>query len=458
VAALPHEVGYDVRIIDQRTDRDWKRKLSDALTSDPLCVGITSMTGPQIRYAIGVSETVKSESEIPVVFGGVHPTLLPEQTIESENVDVVVVGEGDITFFELIKALEEERPLEEVRGLRYKEGEKVKRTPLRPLIEDMDKLPRPPWELIDLKNYYGFDTEDNEPSITLPTSRGCPNRCAFCYNQTVNRGRWRGLSAEKTLERIRYVVDSLGIKKIYFQDDNFCSHLKRFHAILQGLIEEDLDISWGTSGVRADSVIKMKLEKAERSGCRFLEIGAESGSERILRLIKKDLSVLQILAANRKLSSFPFHTKYSFVCGFPTETEEEVKKSISLALKLGEENPKAYATFYLFTPYPGVPLFDLAVESGFKPPDDLEGWADYSFSDWYFKYPSWLSHERIKMLDALSFTSRFANRNIRYKIKSRPMKFLFELYHPIARFRFKHTFYHLSLEKRIGRLISQALL
>ncbi len=456
VASMPFENGYKIKLIDQRVDSGWKSELLHALKSNPLCIGTTAMTGAQIYHALEVSKLVKQNSNIPVVWGGVHPSLLPEQTLGNENIDIVVQGEGEITFFELVKTLENGRQLSAVDGIWYKKGGEIKKTSPRPFIKNLDILPEKPYSLINLNNYYGFSFGDKK-SITLETSRGCPYRCKFCYNLAYNKRMWRGYSAKRTLEKIKYIVEELKIKGIYVQDDNFCANLRRYEDIVNGILREKLDIIWGLLGARADSIEKMPaelLEKTKKAGCRHIDIGVESGSPRLLEMIQKDETIPQIIAVNRKLSNFDFKIKLTFIIGFPTETEDETRQTVHLALKLQKENKNAFTPLYIYTPYPGTPLFDLALENGFRPPETLEGWARFTFLDWYLNYPSWLSKKRIKILDNLAFTALFSNRNIKHKIKKKWMRLLFDLYNPIARFRFENNFYHFPIERMIEKKLT----
>ncbi len=140
--------------------------------------------------------------------------------------------------------------------------------------------------------------------------------------------------------------------------------------------------------------------------------------------------------------------------GFPTETTEDIDVSIKLALKLIEDNKNAYILYHTFTPFPGTELFTLALEYGFVPPNTLEGWAIFNYIDWPLNYPSWLSKERIELLNNLSFISRFANKNLKYKITRKSMRLLFNLYYPIAEYRFKHGFYSFFFEKAVSKHIS----
>lgn len=461
LAALPKKEGYNIKILDLRLEKDWKVALKNHLDKNPLLVATTCMTGLQIIYALEASKLVKDYNKsIPIIWGGIHPTFMPEQTLENENIDIVVIDEGDLTFLDLIKTLEENKPLKDVLGIAYKdEAGKIHRNPPRPLIQDLDSLPDLPYELIDVKKYYGFDLENGGGSITLSTSRGCPFKCNFCYDTKVFGNSWRGMSAKRTIEIIKNVVDRFGIKNIYFQDDNFATNLKRFKDIVYGITNENLDIKWGLLGIRLDALKVLDdnfLIDVAKAGCVNMDSGVESGSDRILKMIKKGVSVQEIIDINKKMGKHSFKAKYTFIVGFPSETEEEVMQSVKLALQLVKDNKNAYTPFFIYTAYPGVGLWEIAKSYGIEEPKKLEEWATFNYDNAYLNY-KWLDEKKIKMMKNLSFTSNFANKNIKYKISKTYLKVLFNIYYPIAKLRFRYNLYHLPLDIKMANTLANAL-
>ncbi len=460
IAAIPHSRGYNVKIVDLRVEKSWRTTMKNHLEKGPLFVATSCMTGPQIAYALELSKFVKQhDRNIPVIWGGVHPTFNPHQTLENENIDIVVIDEGDFTFLELIEKIGTGQSLRDVLGIGYKEDGKIIINPKRPLIEDLDSLPDIPYELIDMKKYYGFDGGDGEASIALSTSRGCPFKCTFCYDTKAFGNRFRGFSANRTIEIVKEVVEKFKIKHIYFADDNFCTDLKRYRNIVDLLLQENLDIKWGISGVRMDTLKVMDhdlLTKTVKAGCTNLNSGLESGSDRVLKLIKKGITVQMIKDTNKKLSNYPMKAKYTFISGFPTETEEELKLTVNLALKLVEDNKNAYTSFVTYVPWPGVELWNLAKEHGVYEPKSLEEWIIVNQDDVHDNLP-WLDDRRKKMIKNLVFTSNFANKNIKYKIGKKYLKFLFDLYYPIAKLRFKYNIYQFQIDRWFINSVAKAI-
>ncbi len=306
------------------------------------------MTGTQIHFSVEVAKTIREETgdSVPIVWGGCHPTILPEQTLKSEYVDIVCVGEGDETFLELVEALQSKQPLAGVKGLAYLEGQKCVITDERPLL-DVETLLPTPWDLVDVEAYIHPDLYLRESRRVLDvgqTSRGCPYRCGFCSSAAIRKRKWRHMSVEKSLGMIIENVKRFDLDGIWLRDDEFYIDPKRATEICKGIIKAELNICWYTSGTRISDLLRATDEQMEilkKSGAYVVKMGAESGSDRILKYIHKDQTVEQILAANQKCKKYGIKPAFSLMCGFPTETFAEINKTIDLFFRLQEENPEA---------------------------------------------------------------------------------------------------------------------
>ncbi|MDP2653130.1 MAG: radical SAM protein [Candidatus Omnitrophota bacterium] len=455
IAALPLQNGYSVRLIDQRVEKDWKAAVREHINAtDVLCAGITCMTGPQIRYALEINRFIKSlRRDLPVVWGGVHPSLFPEQTLQNENIDYVIKGEGERTFFEFVERLRSEEGMAGLPGLYYKENGAVVKNPPRGYIEDLDQLPNLPYELVDIEKYRASGLFKG-PSLTFFTSRGCPFPCAFCYNRVFNEGQWRALSPQGAVDRLEYIVKTFGIRKFFIQDDNFIIHIKRFWELMGEMIRRDLGIEWACMGVRADTLHQIGekgLEMMVRAGCRDIDIGIESGSPRILKLIKKDIDLGLVTDVNRMMAKFPIKSKCTFMIGFPGETDEEVRQTVNFAVRMGRENPNVFTLIFVYCPYPGTELFQAAVEAGFKIPERLEDWADFTPDEWYLNRPNWLTPQQRERYNNICFASLFSCKSGMSKISSPLLRSLFALYHPVAKFRLRNNFFRFPLETSLQK-------
>ena len=206
IAAPLHKKGYRIKIIDQRVNSLWEQELGSVLKNKPICVGISAMTGSQIYFALKAAKIVRSKTNarVPIVWGGPHPSILPEQTLEDEHVDIVCVGEGDIAFSEIVEALERKRHLSQVLGIAYKDGKQKLHTRERPLL-DVETLLPVPWELINVEEYIhpDFYLKKAQRSLDIgQTSRGCPFLCGFCSSANIRKRRWRAMSVDRSLQAI----------------------------------------------------------------------------------------------------------------------------------------------------------------------------------------------------------------------------------------------------------------
>jgi anaerobic magnesium-protoporphyrin IX monomethyl ester cyclase len=464
IAAPLVKKGIRVKIIDQRVDKNWSQQLRTALKHKPVCCGISTMTGTQIHFSIEVAKVIREESGdlVPIVWGGCHPTILPEQTLKSEYVDIVCVGEGDETFLELVEALQSKQPLAEVKGIAYLEGHKYVLTDERPLL-DVETLLPTPWELVDVEAYIHPDLYLRESRRVLDvgqTSRGCPYRCGFCSSAAIRKRKWRKMSVDKSLAMIIDNVNRYNLDGIWLRDDEFYIDPKRATDICKGIIKAELNIAWYTSGTRISDLLRATDEQMEilkKSGAYVVKMGAESGSDRILEYIHKDQTVEQILTANQKCKKFGIKPAFSLMCGFPTETFAEINQTIDLFFRLQGENPEASCeTIAQFTALPGTELYEIGLKMGLRPPDKLEDWADWLFHDTDYKgerLPWFNAKERraIGNLNYLSILSKTGAEIIK-TINNRALALLLGmLVKPASAYfgwRLRHRYYHFVPEIR----------
>lgn len=439
---------YPIRLIDQRVDENWQENLADALNKTPICLGLTSFTGNQLGFMLEIAKYVKSRyKEIPVILGGIHASILPEQTLENPNIDFVLQGEGDLAFPKFIEALAGKISFGEVEGLFFHDnGSIVNPTPTK-AVQDMDDLPHLPYQIIDVKNYITIDKKGKK-RLDIQTSRGCPYHCIFCY-QTKIRRNWRAFSAERTLEHIMFLIERHDIQHFRIFDDNFFVDLKRSFEIIRGFEERKLDIRYKIDGCRIPDLDKMDnemLRTLERTGCSELQIGIEAGSDKMLKVLKKGTNLEQIKRVADKMKKYNIWLYYEFLCGHPQETYEDLKKTTDLALKLAKENPNAFISpLDCLTPYPGSELFDLYINSGYKPPVALKEWAKWQWDN--FSIP-WLKDDVRKKLLLLNILTVFISKKTKIS-NSKIIHFLFGLYRGIARFRLKHHFVKFPVELKI---------
>jgi len=450
VASPLDKAGYSVKIIDQQVQPQWRKPLLVELKKGALCVGITCMTGPQIRYALAISKIVKKNSSIPVVWGGTHSSLLPAQTLEDENIDIVVQGEGEETFLELVGALKNKTSLGAVKGIWYRQNGQIKQNPARPFI-DLNRQPPLSYHLIDINKY--LEKRFQYRALRTFTSRGCSHNCSFCYNQSFNLGKWRALTVDEAIRRVKNLADIYKINSIIFCDDNFFNDIPRAKEILKGLTSEGLGLNLFKVDIRPDTLLSIDDELMgllKKSGCLNVAVGLESGSERILKLLKKNITVSQILEVNKRLKAFGIIPSYTFMMGYPTETIEDLKQTVWLILNLIKENPAIIKKLLIYTPLPGTELYELSVQCGLIVPQRLRGWVRFNYRT--INLP-WLSREMRGLLKMLNFCTLFLEDNSFFNPQIRMSRFVrstAKLYRPLARWRVENLLWKFPLEIRLA--------
>lgn len=460
--ATPLKKTFEIKIIDQRVDKNWRDNLKKELLSDNvICAGISSMTGPQISGGIEAASIVKKFSNsVPVVWGGIHPSLLPYETIENKFVDFVVIGNGEETFSELVNILQNGGDKKSVKGIIYKEGDSVVRTASREQFP-ISKISNPAYDLVDIERYKFSPLGADTKGLPLLTSRGCPFRCSYCYNTEFSQRKWTALSPEQTILSISELMNRYDVRNIFLLDDNFFVDMKRARRICELLIENKINVRIFNANCRADTIARMDddfLRLIKRAGFAQVFVGVESGSDEVLSKIKKDVTVEQVLTASRKLKEAGIVPFYSFMAGFPFETIEDIKKTLYLMNRLLQENPEAFVyKLQFYTPFPGTELFRLASELGMQFPKSLEDWVGYHYDK--INYDGFSDKHR-KFLEESHYYSTFLDRKLRV---SHPqyLKLISNLYSKILRFRLEHGFYRSFYELyplKIGHKIRSRLL
>ena len=273
--------------------------------------------------------------------------------------------------------------LKDIKGIAYLDGNEYVKTESREFM-DLNDLKPTPWHLIDVEDYIHSNVVVKGSKRELDigeTSRGCPYRCKFCYQTMFHRSNWRAMSVEKSVEKIEWHVKKFNLDIIWLRDDEYFTDPKRSVEISKRLIEDGIDIKWYTSGIRIDNFEKLSdndIRILAKSGCEGFRFGIESGNERILNLIGKNITLAQVYAANKRCKVLGIVPHYSFMAGFPTETLEEVYDTLYVMERLKKDNPKSMMhVINLFTPYPNGELFSILKRNGLKIPDTLEGWAEF---------------------------------------------------------------------------------
>ena len=366
--------GYSVVLIDERIDRHALSKLEASLDR-ALCVGISSMTGYQIQGGIAAAKRVRQRSDVPVVWGGWHVSLLPEESIKSPHVDILVRGQGEKTFAALVQAIEEKGNLKEIPGITFKNGEEIFSTP-DPAIISLDELDPMPYDLIDINRYH--------PHFSYLSSIGCPMSCGFCADAVVYKRKWKGMNAFRLTEEIARLSKKLSwrIRSVYFIDNNFFVDPERVRIFCDALVKRGIRITWEALG-HPRQLAKLDegfYQLLKQSGCYRILIGAESGSQTILDYINKKASVDDILLFVKRCKEHQIIPVLSFMCGFPKSPIDDLKETVLFINEAKRVNRNTKIKLFFFTPYPGSFLYQEAIQNGFRPPTSLEDWSGYTLN------------------------------------------------------------------------------
>ena len=413
LASVLEQAGYRVQILDERITETFKQDVADSIQQErPVLVGISSITGVQIRGGLEAARVVReTDPGLPLVWGGVHPTLCPDSTLKDDFCDVVVKGEGEITLVKLADCLREENDLSTVPGIGYKEEGQLKFTQSVPLIEDLDVIPKPNYDLLEMEHYFTRAPSTGEAQLQLVTSRGCPFDCEFCYNLKFNERRFRYHSAERVVSDIVDLVDRFQIRSLFVEDDYFFGHPGRVEEICDLLIEKDLKLLIQVP-CRIDYLYKRSpemIDKLYRAGFKELWIGVESGSEERLKEILKRTTLDQVREVNQLLSASDVYVKYGFMAGFPKEERKETLETVDFMFELlGSNKSAGVAPVAIYTPYPGTTLYDKAkLVYGMTFPDTLEGWSHFHFGE---NNNPFLTPRQKRFITKVNVMSRFFER------------------------------------------------
>ncbi|MBU0762783.1 MAG: B12-binding domain-containing radical SAM protein, partial [Candidatus Altiarchaeota archaeon] len=362
--------GYLTEILDLRND-NWVKHLKD----EAYAYCITSMTGDQIKSALKMCKIIKKKHvNAKIIWGGVHSTICPVSTARNRYVDFVVRGEGEKTLIELLDSNFDREIIENIRGITFYESDKLVHNPDRPFL-DMDELETPDFNKLKLDKYRSYD------AFPYESSRGCPGKCKFCYNNSFNKGGWRSKNPKKVIEELTNLSRMHGVKSFDIVDDNFFADKERVETICKGLIESGFGSKWMAS-CRINDFISFDavfLGLLKDSGCDFIRFGAESGSDKTLKALAKDITVTQIKKTSDICSRHKINHGFYFIIGLPDETYEDILKTIDVYDLVESDVEKIERFMALYNPYPGNPLFGKICAKGFEPPEKLEGWGDFNY-------------------------------------------------------------------------------
>ncbi len=381
IGTVLKEAGFEVRVIDSFPGFN-EKNIEKIYDFRPELIGISVLT---TGHQIAAKYTRILRERLPdalICWGGVHPTSIPNQILQNEPVDFVVVGEGEQTMLEVCERLSEhsKSSLEGIKGVIFKSNGKIIDNGERGFIEDLNSLPIPNRRLLEFPPYSWYMSP---PGIirgrflngitTFYTSRGCPYNCIFCCSHKTAGRKLRQRSVENVLEEIRYLKAEFDIKGLYFNDDTFALNRVWLRDFCQRLQQENYGLIWGCQS-RANLLDRDVLQQMKSAGCVQVDIGCESGSNKILKNLKKGIEVKDILQAFCNAKDVGIETFATFILGNPGETTEDIYETEKVARRINSR-----VSFLLLVPYPGSELFEMAKKNGWLLEEQLyfsENWTN----------------------------------------------------------------------------------
>jgi anaerobic magnesium-protoporphyrin IX monomethyl ester cyclase len=322
----------------------------------PAVVGITAKS-QNFTSACNVARLAKElDQECTVVVGGPHPSMVGGQVLTNPHIDICVRGEGEVTITEVLRALENGSTLQGIQGVVFREEKRTVENPPRPLMEDLDALPYPA-EVAPavLRDYHSYPSH---AFTNIFATRGCPFNCFFCGSRKIWGRKVRFRSPENVIEEIHRLYKK-GIRLVHFDDDTFGVKKEYIRRICTGLMEQCPGIRW-SSEIHVKLVDEETTSLMKKSGCWRMQIGIESGNNRILQEMRKGITIEEAMEACRVIRRHGIELEAFFIVGFPQETEESLRDTIT-AIERSRADTIAYS---IFMPYPGTESFEFCRECG----------------------------------------------------------------------------------------------
>lgn len=378
IAAHLRSKHIEVKIYDSQIEGEPIQKVVKEF--DPEIIGITCVTF-LVYSTIELSKLLKEEfPDKTIIVGGVHPTIRPQDFLHEDTIDYVAVGEGELTMYEFVRAIESGQAPASVPGIMCMRSGKVVVASPRGLIKNLDDLPAPDIDDLVKDGYQtSVDNKTGDKVAVILTSRGCPFNCIFCANQLLTKGKYRAHSIKRVCSEIENLITKRDVTQLFVFDDNFAVNKKRAKKLCREFIRRGFHtkLSWWAEA-RVDCVDQELLSLMAQANCKIISYGLESGNQRLLDFIEKGITLEQIREVVNMTRKAGIDIRASFILGLPTETRKESLRTIKFAKELGIDQVR----FALATPFPGTKLWDIAQsERGL----DITDWRRFSLMAGYSK-------------------------------------------------------------------------
>jgi radical SAM superfamily enzyme YgiQ (UPF0313 family) len=452
----------EIEILDTRViNGDWRKVLAEKLENNFIFIGFTVMSGMPVAHSLEMSRFIKQNSDTITVWGGSLPTVAPKAVMKEKSVDFCVSGSGIAASKALFRAItgnktNDLKTMSAIAGLSFRIDNEVKNN--KP-YQGFEPLPYQeiPYHLIEDYSVYG-QIGSEERIFPVYSAFGCPYQCSFCISPAHYRNfpkKWQPLDPEEVIEHIEFLKKNYQAEKIYFYDDDSFVSISHIRKIILGLKKRNLHLRLGFRGARVNEIMLMDqefLELLADTGTDMLHIGIESGSQPVLDLYRKGITIEEIYEINRKLAkNNRIIAGYNWIVGAPGETAEDIRKTAALMLDLLKTNSLAFIFQpNVFRVVPGSELEKKAIEMGYQTPQTLEEFINEETEQKY-RHP-WFDDEIENLIRMLQITSYFVDHKAEILLKSKSAKnIIIRLaslaYRPMARYRFATGFSKFLLEE-----------
>jgi len=395
IATGPAHEGYEIVMIDAMIAPDYLERVLEACDG-ALCFASSCILGYQVYDGYVVAKAVRERfPKLPIIWGGWFPSVIPELYFQHNIADAVGIGQGELTFDEVVKALDAGEPLDKVPGLALWRDNRLVYTDHREVV-GFEKFHPVPWHLLEYEKYAelqvrpthlkvrhrfplpGHWTPDNPPrAFSHFSSFGCPEPCTFCCSPLITGQRYKAIAGAKLAEEIAELQQRFKFDVLRFQDANWGVAEKRTKAFCEKMIELEVPIWWNGT-IEIETIARYKqdtLDLLEKSKCHLLWLGAEAGTEAMQKQIKKEIKISNIPLAINELYKRNITPGTFWIIGYPGESDESMRETLRLAAEVKYRFPTAGSEVYPFRPIPGTEDFNAAIKLGYVPPKDFYEWG-----------------------------------------------------------------------------------
>ena len=401
--------GLEVRAIDGYKE-DRGKLVEKIVRFNPKVLGISFTTQAATGAYRLINEVKERKKDIFIVVGGAHPTIIPEESFERSRADMVVVSEGEETFFEILEKVDAKEELYSILGTVVKENGKIKRNAIRPFIHNLDEVPFPARDLLDIKKYPGYLYKKYKYDTDIISARGCPFDCVYCSNPIWKKQKpwYRLRSPQNVVDEMKHIIETYGIREFFDQTDEFNGSKKWAKDVCDEISKRGLDIAWKAQ-MRVDNIDEELADKLERAGFWMGLFGLESVNDRTLRGIRKQQDLEQMNKAlnimkERDIKCFGLFMVFNVweengsLC---YEDKEDSLRTLEYVKRLIKEKKLHLFGWSMTTPYPGSELYRIAVKHELIEKEYVGNWEYFdSGANFLMKLPGVEEKDWLEVLNA----------------------------------------------------------